>query len=101
MPFCLCFDHIRLLGNFLETMQYEIEFKSRALKDLRSLDAETKARIVAKIESLKNNLAGNVKRLTNFTPEYRLRVGMYRILFEVEDARVIIYRIKHRRDAYS
>ena len=29
-------------------------------------------------------MQGNVKRLTNFTPEYRLRVGNYRILFEIE-----------------
>ena len=82
-------------------MQFQIEFKSRAIKDLRDLDADTKARIVSKIEGLEDNLAGDVKRLTNFTPEYRLRVGNYRVLFEVEADRVIIYRIKHRRDAYS
>ena len=82
-------------------MQFQIEFKSRAIKDLRDLDADTKARIVSKIEGLGDNLAGDVKRLTNFTPEYRLRVGTYRVLFEIEADRVIIYRIKHRRDAYS
>jgi len=39
--------------------------------------------------------------LTNFTPEYRLRVGQYRILFEVEnDNEVVVYRIVHRREAY-
>jgi mRNA interferase RelE/StbE len=82
-------------------MQFQIEFKPRAIKDLKALDADTRAGIVAKIEGLENNLAGDVKRLTNFTPEYRLRVGTYRILFEVEGDRVIIYRIKHRKDAYS
>ncbi len=53
-----------------------------------------------KIRGLENNLAGDVKRLTNFTPEYRLRVGDYRVLFEIEGDRVIIYRIKHRSRAY-
>jgi mRNA interferase RelE/StbE len=48
---------------------------------------------------MKDNLAGDVKRLTHFTPEYRLRVGDYRVLFEVEGSRVIVYRVKHRRDA--
>ncbi|MFB2880390.1 type II toxin-antitoxin system RelE family toxin [Floridanema aerugineum] len=43
----------------------------------------------------------DVKRLTNFTPEYRLRVGDYRVLFEIEDNIILVYRIKHRSDAYS
>jgi mRNA interferase RelE/StbE len=49
---------------------------------------------------LANNLAGDVKRLTNFTPEYRLRVGDYRVLFEVKGDKLIMYRILHRKDAY-
>ena len=57
--------------------------------------------MLAKIRGLENNLAGDVKRLTNFTPEYRLRVGDYRVLFEIEGDRVIIYRILHRGGAYS
>jgi mRNA interferase RelE/StbE len=46
------------------------------------------------------NLARDVKRLTNFTPEYRLRIGDYRVLFEIEEETIIIYRIRHRREAY-
>jgi mRNA interferase RelE/StbE len=39
--------------------------------------------------------------LTDFTPEYRLRIGDYRALFEIERPnRVIVYRIRHRRDVY-
>jgi hypothetical protein len=45
---------------------------------------------LGKAEALQNNLDGDVKRLTNFTPEYRLRVGNYRILFEVEGAAVVV-----------
>jgi mRNA interferase RelE/StbE len=82
-------------------MIYQIEFKPRALKDLEAVDAGEVRRIIEKIEALKNDLAGNVKRLTNFTPEYRLRVGSYRVLFELEGAKVIIYRVRHRKDAYS
>lgn len=50
---------------------------------------------------MKDDLAGDVKRLTNFTPEFRLRVGEYRVLFEVEDNKVLIYRVRHRKNAYS
>ena len=82
-------------------MIYNIELKPRAVKDLDTLDRQTARRVVEKIRGLENNLAGDVKRLTNFTPEYRLRVGDYRVLFEIEGDRVIIYRIKHRSRAYS
>jgi mRNA interferase RelE/StbE len=78
-----------------------IEFKPHAVKDLDALDHQTARRILEKIRGLENKLAGDVKRLTNFTPEYRLRVGDYRVLFEIEGDRVIIYRIKHRSRAYS
>ena len=56
---------------------------------------------MAKIEALGNDLAGDVKTLTNFTEEYRLRVGNYRVLFEVEGGKVVIYRVLHRKDAYK
>ncbi|HKP71311.1 MAG TPA: type II toxin-antitoxin system RelE/ParE family toxin [Pyrinomonadaceae bacterium] len=82
-------------------MIYSINFKSRAIKDLNSIELSDRRRIAAKIDGLRDNLTGDVKRLTNFMPEYRLRVGRYRVLFEVEGEKVIIYRVKHRRDAYT
>lgn len=57
-------------------MTYEVEFKPRALKDLKAVDRAEARRIVEKIKSMREDLAGDVKRLTNFTPEYRLRVGI-------------------------
>ena len=81
-------------------MTYEIEFKPRAFKDLQALPKPTQRRIVAKIEGMAEDLAGDVKRLTNFTPEYRLRVGDYRVLFEVEGSKLTMYRIRHRKDVY-
>jgi mRNA interferase RelE/StbE len=82
-------------------MIYQIEFKPRALKDLKLISSGDGPRIIDKINGLKNDLAGDIKRLTQFTPEYRLRVGSYRVLFELEGAKVVIYRVRHRRDAYS
>ena len=82
-------------------MNYQVEFKPKAIKDLASLPAEIQIRILTKIELMQNNLTGDVKRLTNYTPEYRLRVGDYRILFEIEEDILVIYRVKHRKDAYS
>jgi mRNA interferase RelE/StbE len=80
---------------------YQVVFKPRALKDLKALPAEESHRIVKKAEALKDDLAGDVKKLTGFTPEYRLRVGDYRVLFEVEGKQVVVYRVRHRKDAYK
>jgi mRNA interferase RelE/StbE len=80
---------------------YQIEFKPRAIRDLRAIEKSQARRIAEKIALMKADLAGDVKRLTNFTPEFRLRVGEYRVLFEVEGNKVLIYRVRHRKDAYS
>jgi mRNA interferase RelE/StbE len=78
----------------------KLEFKPRAEKDLSGLSAANQSRILQKVEMLQHGLRGDIKRLTNFTPEYRLRVGDYRILFELVESRIVIYHVLHRRDAY-
>ncbi|MBI4828428.1 MAG: type II toxin-antitoxin system RelE/ParE family toxin [Nitrospinae bacterium] len=40
------------------------------------------------------------KKLTNHSPEYRLRVGDYRVLFDVDGDKIAVYRVKHRKNAY-
>lgn len=82
-------------------MSYEVKFKPLAIKDLKKINKIDQKRIVEKIEILGNDLNGDVKKLTNFTPEYRLRVGDYRVLFEIEDNNIIIYTIKHRKESYK
>jgi mRNA interferase RelE/StbE len=81
-------------------MKYNIEFKPRAVKDFEAFPSRIQQRILARIEEMSDNLSGDVKRLTNSTPEYRLRVGDYRVLFEVEKDAIVIYRIRHRREVY-
>jgi mRNA interferase RelE/StbE len=82
-------------------MKYDFEFKPRAVKELERLPVAQRRRIVAKVEQLADSLRGDVKRLTNFTPEYRLRVGNYRILFAIDRGKIEIYRVCHRREAYD
>lgn len=81
-------------------MRYEVELKPRALKDLRHIAAADAARILARIDQMRDGLAGDVKRLTKFARDYRLRVGDYRVLFDVEGDRAVIWRVLHRREAY-
>jgi len=81
-------------------MKYQVELKPTAVKDLKSLPPNDVLKVIARLEALKDNMKGHVKKLTNFTPEYRMRAGNYRALFEVEGDRIIVYRIKQRKDVY-
>jgi mRNA interferase RelE/StbE len=81
-------------------MTYPVEFHPRAVKDMEAIVAITRSRILNRIEEMRDNLRGDIKRLTKSTFEYRLRVGDYRILFEVNGGKIIIYRIRNRREAY-
>ena len=79
-------------------MKYNIQFKPRAVKDIERLSS--RIQIIKGIEAMSDDLEGDVKRLTNLTPEYRLRVGDCRVLFEVENKNIVVYRVRHRREAY-
>ena len=82
-------------------MNYTVELKPRAVKDLKDLQRQDASRIADALEHLAAGMSGDVKKLTNFTPEYRLRVGQFRVLFEIESGtRIVVYRVVHRREAY-
>ena len=79
----------------------QIEIRKSAIKDLKQISEPLKTKIHNKILELKNfpNLQ-NIKKLTNFEPAYRLRIGDYRILFDVENELIIIGRVLHRKESY-
>ncbi|MCG8525314.1 MAG: type II toxin-antitoxin system RelE/ParE family toxin [Opitutales bacterium] len=81
-------------------MKYTATLQKKAIKDLKSIPIQDRKRIIERIEELEDDLKGDVKRLTNHTPEYRLRCGNWRVLFEIEEEKIIIYRILHRKEAY-
>jgi mRNA interferase RelE/StbE len=81
-------------------MNYRVELKPKAEKDLRALPKDDRDRVVERLRWLEDNLRGDVKRLSGHFPEYRMRAGDWRVLFEVADDRVVVYRIRHRREAY-
>ncbi|VAX34127.1 hypothetical protein MNBD_NITROSPIRAE03-1974 [hydrothermal vent metagenome] len=85
----------------IECKKNIIAFKPRALKDGKRIPQDQLKRIFEAIEDLSDGLKGDVKHLANYSPEYRLRVGDYRVLFEIEDEKIIVYRIRHRKEAYK
>jgi len=61
-----------------------VEIRKSAIKDFKKISEPYKTKIKLAIKNLENfpNLS-KIKKLTNFEPPYRLRVGDYRILFDV------------------
>lgn len=74
----------------------------KALKELSKIHKQEVEKILLKIELLKEypNVS-NIKKLTNFEPPYRLRVGNYRVLFDIEDDTITVYSVKHRSKSYK
>ena len=64
------------------------------------MSRDDRERVLGAIGRLREAMQGDAKRLTDFTPEYRLRVGDFRVLFEVANDAIIVYRVLHRREAY-
>jgi mRNA interferase RelE/StbE len=79
---------------------YRVELKPKAEKDLKAMSPSDRRRLVERLCWLEEDLRGDVKRLSNHIPEYRMRAGDWRALFEVAGDRIIVYRILHRREAY-
>ena len=82
-------------------MLYTIEFLPEAERSLARLSPDVRKRVMKKIERLRNDLAGDVKRLSDFEPEWRLRVGDWRVLFDLEGQSIVIWRVVHRSAAYD
>ena len=82
---------------------YRIEFTPRAARDFRVLPKATQRRLASHIDMLaqKPRPAG-VKKLKGSDDLYRLRVGDYRILYQIKDTilLVLIIRVAHRKEAY-
>jgi mRNA interferase RelE/StbE len=82
-------------------MNYEILYQPSARATLDHMSPDVARRILRKIDRLRNDLAGDVKRLKAFVPEYRLRVGDWRVLFDVSGPVIVVHDIKHRSQAYD
>jgi mRNA interferase RelE/StbE len=84
-------------------LAYRIEFTPRAERDFKSLDGSIRGRIKQRIDSLAENpYPSGIKKIEGEEELYRLRVGDYRILYQVKSKilLVLIVRIGHRRDVY-
>lgn len=81
-------------------MKYSIELKATAVKDLKRIGKDTAVRITKRIMAMSDDLQGDIKKLQDNEPNYRLRVGDFRVLFDLEGNNVVVYRVMHRKESY-
>jgi len=82
---------------------YRVEIARTAAKDLRGIDRKWIPRIVAAIETLESDpRPTGCKKLEGSDHTYRLRIGDYRVIYDIHDATliVLVVRIRHLRDVY-
>jgi mRNA interferase RelE/StbE len=77
-------------------------FSDLALKQLRKLDLEIRQRIIATIERIRIRPDEYVRKLVG-DDVYRLRVGNYRVILDLDKEKLIILvlRIGHKRNVYD
>ena len=82
---------------------FNLQWRTSTKKDLRRLPRDAISRIVAEVAKLADEpLPRGSEKLTGSERTYRIRVGDYRIVYELlRDAKVVeIQRVRHRKDIY-
>lgn len=82
---------------------YEVKLSRRALRSLISLERSQQQRIRAALDLLSENpRPPNCVALRGEDAVYRVRIGDYRIVYEVRDLMLLVHvvRIGHRREVY-
>jgi len=85
-------------------MAHSVEFKNSARKSIAALPEDIKIRVISAVMSLADNpRPSGCKKVRSLDSAYRIRVGDYRIIYEVYDTAliVIVIRIAHRREVYE
>ena len=84
-------------------MIYQITIKESALKALSKIESQYRSRLIDAIEKLKTNPnAGSVLK-GEFSGLRRIRIGDYRIVYEVQNEQLVILVIRkaYRREVYK
>ena len=84
-------------------MSYTVSLRPAAERNRRRIPEDIRKRINRRLLSLEQDpRPPGVEKLRGRPNSWRIRVGEYRVLYEIEEAtnRVIVFRIDHRRDVY-
>ena len=82
---------------------FSLQWRKSTTKDLRRIPREAVSRILAEVEKLAEQpLPHGSEKLTGSEHTYRIRIGDYRVVYELfRDAKIVeIQRVRHRKDVY-
>ena len=82
---------------------YKIEWKRSALKELEKLPRPMISKVVSAVDNLSSNpFPPGVRKLVGTEDIYRIRVGDYRVLYNIIENKLVIeiIRVRHRKDVY-
>ncbi|GJM09338.1 MAG: plasmid addiction system poison protein [Lysobacteraceae bacterium] len=82
---------------------YELVFKKSVAKDLRNIPKRDVKRILKRIESLRDDPRGEGCVKLSAQERYRIRQGVFRIVYEIRDSQLVIMVVKvaHRSVVYK
>lgn len=84
--------------------KYQVALTSSATKELKKLPSQLVARMMPRLESLASNpRPSGCKKLIGGDREWRIRVGDYRVVYTINDAKLLVEvtRIRHRSEVYD
>ena len=82
---------------------FDIQWKSSAKKELRKIDRTKISKILKDIEALSQEpYPTNHKKILGTEHIYRIKIGNYRVIYSVENQKLIIeiIRVRHRKEVY-
>lgn len=81
---------------------YSILIKKSAAKELEAVPKKDREKLVAKIQALARNPRPPGSEKLAGDDKLRIRHGVYRVLYEVDDSTVVVtvVRVAHRREVY-
>jgi len=82
---------------------FEILIEEDAIKELSKLQKKSKDKIIEKLKLLEKGFSPllDIKKLKGYQNHYRLRVGKFRILFFLENLKIVVYKIGKRESVYE
>ncbi|MDE1851117.1 MAG: type II toxin-antitoxin system RelE/ParE family toxin [Candidatus Micrarchaeota archaeon] len=83
-------------------MAYSLEYSAEAVMQLEKIDKSIAKRILKKLDGTVGNPNNFFRQLTG-RPEYKLRVGDYRIIANIDDQnkKILIRTLGHRKNIYA
>ena len=83
-------------------MNYSVDILRRAVKELAKLPSTEYRRLCQTIEKLASNPRPPGGKKLTARPGWRLRVGRYRVIYEINDRekKVVVLHVGHRKDIY-